>query len=467
MYNEDYEATIDLKDLLFHLLYRWRSILLGGLVLCLLLGGYRAVKNLTTHASETETQEEYEKKVKEYQLALEKYELDQKVYQQNIDTYEKWLDQQNLYMEKSVLMHIDPYNKPLVSRVFYVELDKNELDKFQYGENLSLDPADYVIRAYTTDFDDSMWEPLEKLTGLDRTYLAELYAIGADYGTNTFSVTVTYNDLETAEKMADVIAEQMEVRHQNLGRDVAQHKLTLINETSTYAIDSGLASVQKGNADTVNTYTQYILDNRNYMESTEKPEEPEKAKVERVSVMNGLLKFLVLGFAGGIFLMAAFYGVKYLLTGVLRNGREIREQYGYQLLGVYSRSEKKRFLPFVDRLLERMEGTGNKIPEETVSQCVAANIINLAGEKRNLLLTGTISCEKLERVARSVSSELKDVQLQVMADMNRSPETLRQLAQCDGIVLVEERNVSKNSAVQVEQELIEAVKVPVIGYVLL
>ncbi len=467
MYNEAYEPTIDLKDLLFHLLYRWRSILLGGIVLCLLLGGYRAVKNLTAPAAETETQEEYEKKVKEYQLALEKYELDQKIYQQNIDTYEKWLDQQNLYMEKSVLMHTDPYNKPVATRVFYVELDKNELEKFQYGENLSIDPADYLIRAYTMNFDDSLWKSLETLTGVDPTYLSELCAWGADYGTNTFSITVTYSDLKTAEKMADEIAGQVEAKHQNLGRDVAQHNLTLINETADYALDTWLASTQKDNADKVNTYTQYILDNRNYMENAEKPEEPEKAEAEKVSVMNGLVKFLVLGFAGGIFLMACFYGLKYLLTGVLRNGREIREQYGYQLLGVYSKSEKKGFLPFVDRLLERMEGTANKIPEETVSQCIAANIINLAGEKKNLLLTGTISPGKLERVAKSVSSELKDVQLQVMADMNRSPETLRQLAQCDGIVLVEERNVSKNSAVQVEQELIEAVKVPVIGYVLL
>lgn len=468
MYNEAYEPTIDLKDLLFHLLYRWRSILLGGIVLCLLLGGYRAVKNLTAPAVETKTQEEYDKEMAEYQLALEKYELDQKVYQQNIDTYEKWLAQQNLYMEKSVLMHIDPYNKPIASVVFFVKLDDSEWDKIPNNDNLRLDPTDSVIRAYTSEFYSVLdWKPLEEMTGVEKLYLRELISVDIDYGTDTFAVTAIYSDLETVEKIISEIAGQIEGSYRNFDNTVAAHSLMQLNKSSAYTIDNGLANTQKDNAGKVNTYTQYILDNRSNLEAMEEPEEPEAMTTEKVSVMQGLIKFLALGFAGGIFLMAVFYGVKYLFTGVLRNGREIREQYGCQLLGVFSRPDRKGAFSFVDRLLERMEGTRSKLTEKTVSQCIAANILNLAGDKKSLLLTGTIPSEKLEKVARDVSVELKGIQLQVMADMNRSPETLKQLSQCDGVVLVEERNVSKNAAVQAEQELLEAVKVPVVGYVVL
>ena len=44
MYTEDYEQEIDLKDLLFVLLYRWRILLLAAVIGAALLGGYRAVK---------------------------------------------------------------------------------------------------------------------------------------------------------------------------------------------------------------------------------------------------------------------------------------------------------------------------------------------------------------------------------------------------------------------------------------
>ena len=44
MYTEDYEQEIDLKDLLFVLLYRWRILLLAAVIGAALLGGYKAVK---------------------------------------------------------------------------------------------------------------------------------------------------------------------------------------------------------------------------------------------------------------------------------------------------------------------------------------------------------------------------------------------------------------------------------------
>ena len=54
MYTEDYEQEIDLKDLLFVLLYRWRILLLAAVIGAALLGGYKAVKGNAQNAKQTD-----------------------------------------------------------------------------------------------------------------------------------------------------------------------------------------------------------------------------------------------------------------------------------------------------------------------------------------------------------------------------------------------------------------------------
>ena len=44
--NREYEQEIELKDLIFHILYRWRSCIIAALIGAVLLGGFRYVKNL-------------------------------------------------------------------------------------------------------------------------------------------------------------------------------------------------------------------------------------------------------------------------------------------------------------------------------------------------------------------------------------------------------------------------------------
>ena len=46
-YREEYEQKIDLKDMLFHILYRWRSVLLITVIAGGLTAGYAALYNMT------------------------------------------------------------------------------------------------------------------------------------------------------------------------------------------------------------------------------------------------------------------------------------------------------------------------------------------------------------------------------------------------------------------------------------
>ncbi len=63
-YNNTYEQEIDLKELMFAVLHKWRIILALAVALALVLGGYKAVTSYMEQNDEEtaqEAQEEYEK----------------------------------------------------------------------------------------------------------------------------------------------------------------------------------------------------------------------------------------------------------------------------------------------------------------------------------------------------------------------------------------------------------------------
>ena len=180
------------------------------------------------------------------------------------------------------------------------------------------------------------------------------------------------------------------------------------------------------------------------------------------------VKNFAMGFVVGLCVMVFCYGTGYVFSDRLRGERELRERYGYYILGVFPGMGRKRFLGSVDRFLERLEGTGKRPSEEEAYRIAAVNMTNLAGTGRTLLVTGTIGQERLQGFVDSVIKYLhEDMALVAGADMNVTADTLEALAECDGVILVEQRGRSLRRQIHREYESIAALGKPVVGYVVL
>ena len=93
--NDTYEQEIDLKDLLFAVLYKWRMILAAAVVLAVVLGGYKALTSyraMVNPAARAEAE-------RIYQTDLETYELDKELYGQEIDNLLKQQEDQQKYLD--------------------------------------------------------------------------------------------------------------------------------------------------------------------------------------------------------------------------------------------------------------------------------------------------------------------------------------------------------------------------------
>lgn len=183
---------------------------------------------------------------------------------------------------------------------------------------------------------------------------------------------------------------------------------------------------------------------------------------------HSFFRFCAVGFLAGGVVIILCYGISYVISGKMRGEREILDNYGYRLLGVFPRRRKKKPLSGLDRLIEKKEGVSGEITEEEAYRIVSVNVANFTVNGGLFLVTGTVELKKLEKLVEKIVPQLQeDAALMTGADMNVTAGTLEMLAECDGVILVEERNESLRAKVRREHESIAALGKPVVGYVLM
>lgn len=454
MNQEDiYDPELDLRDMLFYILYKWRAILLGGIVFCVLLCGVGITRRMLADPDIEPP------KIKEYKLELARYKLDVAGYEFNIADSQERLTQQELYMKESVLMKTDPYAKPTASADFFVRLDDTEWGKLP--DNINVDPTDSIIKMYTTSYFSNLdWEPLEKLTGGQEIYLKELLGINTDYNSNTFSISVVYSDGDMAQQILDNILSQVIEQQQDMAEKVNGHSLSVINKSLTYSIDTSLADRKKSNEEAIANYERAIL---GYQEALDELKEHEPKE----PIMIGFVKYPAAGFVLGIFLLAAFYVTSYLLGGKLHGEEELKNRYGCAMLGYYPSPEKKGIFTSIDCFIDKLSQNYIYHDKENSYKRIAVNISNLAGTGKSILITGTVHTEKIQSLTSKIAPMLSDFALTTAGDMNQDVSTLELLAKCDSVILVEEKDKSQIHDIQKEFDSIRSLGKAVIGYVLL
>lgn len=179
-----------------------------------------------------------------------------------------------------------------------------------------------------------------------------------------------------------------------------------------------------------------------------------------------LVKYCSVGFVGGLFALAFCYGFTYVLSDRMHGERELWDRYGYYILGTFPHQRRGKPLSGLDHILEKKEGITGELTWEETCRIVAVNITNLAKDGGVFLVTGTVDMETLQKFTKLILPQLQEkVALMTGADMNITAGTLEALAECDGVILVEERNKSLWTKIRKECECIEKLEKKVVGYV--
>ncbi|MDD5853763.1 MAG: hypothetical protein PUD03_06705 [Lachnospiraceae bacterium] len=458
MDNQEIEREIDIKDAVFYLLYHWRSILVGALIGLILLAGYKYISFDTTPVSEvSEEQKAYDREVKIYKLNKASYDT-------QTASYEKQLKQLQNYMETSLLMKIDPMQESYASAELYVEIALEDLA--QIPESANMDVADQVLGAYESFINKGIdLSTIAKDNGVKESMIKELVYAAVDYDANMVNVEVIAPDDKLADQIMKAVIKQTQGQTEEISESIRMHRAVFVNETQGVRSDDELLDKISNMYNQVSSIQSALTNVMTNAESLEEPVEQDfSVSAGPVAVSKKtLLKFGLIGFVVGAFVMCGVYACTYLFAGVLATEEELKDAFGCFLLGAFAPGYKKQSA--LDRLLYRMAGV-EKRADDVISTRIAQNVISLAKPGQKILLTGTVSDELLQDTMSILKDKVQDIQLTVSGCFTEDASAIGMVSAADKVIVVEKRRESKFAEVQKLLETISNMDKPVMGYIM-
>ena len=422
--NTQYEETIDLKDLCIYVLRKWRVILIVMLAGAAVMGGYKALvvpaptedaalvtantAKVTEHKTTIETNKAA---ITSNEAAIVSNEAAIKANEESIKTTQQKI--------------------------------QNTRDAIQ-DQRDAIKEIEGVIEAY----EDSLEEARQMLgSNVSSETRVELLAQIPNLTSNIYSSNTRITSAEQQIKSYQIEINNLELSIENL-RDQNEKVLEDIEK-----LEKKNQELEKKNDE---------LD-----EEIEKLNEEMKPRAVRAGT-GSIIKSAVLGAFLGAFVVCGCVFLQYFFYKKLRSADELKERYGYYILGNLYRPKQKKSGP-IDRILDRWADFSAPLDTAEEYRLIAARI-RMASEKTplKLMVTGTVDAASLEQVGHKLKELLPDGSYSICTEENltynaRALEQVRQYA----VVLVEAADVSDKREVAKLVEILQISKVEVVGAVVL
>lgn len=426
--NKNQVMEINLKDLLFYILYRWRSILIvaliGGLALC----GFQYLSVKTIHDKGELTKEE-----RQYQMDLQAYREDMESSQNTINANTRLLQGQNIYRNESIYFQLNPQNVWTAMNIYVVKADQSVIDKLPQGS--TIDPADSILAAYTSPLSEATDEELMTAFGTEKPeYVGELVSVKSDPTDNTVTIQVKGATKEFVQTSISLLHSKMEMLAAGRAQEIDPHKLSLVSEIIKLGADSELSKKQdelsKSTAD-VQKALQKARDTLNTLEIQKEPKEPSMH----------LVKMAVVGFILGMVFLAILYAVLYIVNGRLHNSRDLAERYQLPILGELIHTGSLHSDKGLDKLFFKWQVGKKPLDDQTVYDNIAA-LIAERQENKYILVVSTLPESKLSNIKEALVVRLSEKRIDAQADILHNSEAIIDGSKADAVIIAEEKNVS-------------------------
>ena len=433
--NKDKATVINLKDILFHLLYRWRSFVIAAIIGAVILCGYQYWTIQKTHNEGKLTKEE-----RQYQIDLQQYHEDLATNRNTVKVYTKMIQEQNDYLEKSIYINLSSQSVWIASNKYLVKVDQAVIEALPQGS--SMDPADSILPVYSAPLSGvTDEEALKQTFGTENTeYVSELIYTITNPSDNTVTIYVLGETKEKAQVGLALLHQQMEMLSKGKANEIAAHQLVLVTENITRGLDKSLSdtidlSVKQESLGKTTEENQKILQTaRQKLDKLETDGEPQAPGMH-------LTKMAVIGIILGVAILFILYTVIFVMRGSIQNASDITERYNLPLFGEFPKSGQLHKLKGIDKFLAKKE-IDDTIDPETVYDNIGA-LIARKQEAQSVLLISSLPEEKVTPVCEELSKRLEGKTIEARADMLHHSDSIEDAAKADAVILVEEKHVSR------------------------
>ena len=447
------EEEFSIKDILFHILYRWRSCIVVALAGAILLGGYQYWKIWSVHKEGELTEEE-----QSYIYELENYRNSLKNAQANIQNYTELLNERNEYLEKSIYLNLDYGHEWIGTRTYYVRLSDMETSQ----QNTSLDPTDALLNAYVNGMGGHLSdEVVTSVLGTDDiTLIKEVIQTNADYSANIFKVSVISNGKETVELILQHLDDVVQQTLFPMVSELEPHLVSISFDSISQQKDKEVLNARDKVTASITDYEKKIADNQKIVDKLIRDEEP-KAPGKHI------VRYAAIGFVLFGCIMAGFYLVMYILQGYIHNSDEVKSVIPLPVYAQKTIVRAKRDRNWIDRLLIQLEFGKKKQSDQAFIERIAALICENYTDK-NVVFTGDCSEDELKQLQGAVADAIgKTVTISTCKNLLDYPEGLSTCTEADVVLLVGKRYVSKMQTLIEEYSMLQIGKAPISGIILI
>ena len=491
-YDDDVE--IDLIDMMFYMLKKWRGLLVA-VVLGAILGlavyvikDHQQKELLAQNALEMEMSEADEEEPVFDESAYDISD-DAKANMELAYQYRQMYRKQLEYNQKSVIMQLDPnavyagelkyylsagYDTGLISALYQNILsDKNLLSELQEASGLNCE-VPYMKELINSDV------ARENDSAVNINNLLE--DITDSVSSVTKNAFVTYRVVSTSEnsceRMIQVLREKVEQLDEECSANYDNFRAIEVNDAVRKVADNSYLNQQKNNVDQLNTYLTNVQRLENALTDEEKEYycqkylsreyEKQDEETENVDISTetteiepvNKVKCLVVGLLFGIFVWGICHALIYLMNSSIKTVSEAQKLTHLPLIGYYQvLSEKKGIDRFLQHLHLKAVGTGDSVSYiESVLESLNCGEVMLSGslksqeectmmemlkEESSQLHSGEYLCKSVEslKLAKKLGKEILIISMNETkrADVERELEicTMQEI-QINGIIVVEQ-----------------------------
>ncbi|MBO5892544.1 MAG: hypothetical protein J6Q30_07545 [Oscillospiraceae bacterium] len=457
---ENKDRELNLKALCFCVARKWKRMLVVAVALALALGGYRGWKGMSAVTDPqvlAQQQAVYEENYAKYQAQVTA--LNTKISQVQED-----IRNHGVYMEESVLMGIDYRNTWTVSVDLYIETQENTSVS---GAGEGYTKADVIADAYRNMMvSNRVLEKAGESVDIAPQYLSELISIPLpvyhEYQEGPLvTVLIRSGDAESAQKILDALLDCLDTIQTEITDTMGKHTLSTVNTGVTAMVDEELADLQEAAADRLLVYTNYLEEYRYALGLLSAPSMP---VLSTGGAVKSAVKYAVVGFLGGAFLVAAVACVSFAIGDKVYSAEELKSRFGVTVLGKVSLNNKKRCC--IDRLLDRLEDRG-KTEKQGALAVMGANVANHCPENATLLVAGTAGEAGMEKIVEALTRALPGASVISGGSLLESLPAIEGLSKCDAVLLVERCSLSRYSQIGAQLEAVDGINKKLLGCVVL
>lgn len=457
---------INLLDLLYKCLLKWRRVLVFSILVSLIVGALHLVTYLTLST------EKYDIEKQSYETKVESHNTSITVLENQIASTRDEIERQNAYNQNSLLMQINPSTEALGSVEYYIDTKYEILLDKTYQ---NIDYSGRVLGAYNSFFRSGGLTKLliEKLGyEIESRYLDELISISYDYSNMIFTIWVKRNTETECAEMLQTIEDFVETQKETIDDTVYEHTLIKLNEKIDTVIDSDLNTYQRQKHEAIDSLNQVIIAASESLEKLEKTSEPE-FKYDLVIYFKSSITNVVIAFFVSAITYFIYSAIRYILSKKLHEPQDLYYYLGLNVICTIHNNTKSRVDKFIMKIFSkaasdtRMESNARLLLKKVE---LLVDTSKAQTEVKNIMIiTSMKKKEEAVSICNQLNKEASNKSFHFVAggSVTEDIDVVEGLKVIDSVILLEKCEVSSVSGVEEEVRLLNSYRKKVLGYVVL